>query len=520
MSLHEVPASTEEAPAGCPFHPGGRTGGHGKAAAPQHAEHEITAHRALRRVSGPKPAPFIGWRGNLFRYVRDPVSYLGELRRDWGNVVALADGGNVPIIYRPKPEHVKQTVFGFGPEITREVLTQPDVFGGGEFRAPEDAPWINSSMSSVNGERRVQHKSILSPAFAREHLKVYFEEMSEDIERMLAGWENRKQVDLLAEAYALSGRIASRCFYGQSPDRVEDNLAVTIRDFASTLFHPLSAIRLKIPGMPYWRLSRLSARIRHLLKEELKRKEKLDYSGNDALSMMMRAKFDKQVLLSEDELIGSSVGLFLAGHDVPANGFIFLISLLATHPEASRRLMEEIDREIGEGRITYEQIFRLPELDRVFNESLRIINPALLIFRQAQVDTSMGDCRIPCGTEVLLSPFMSSRDPAIFENPQRFQPQRWAKINPSPYEFLPFGNGPRRCLGASFAEIQLKLAITRIFQRFRLTPSSDARLDFKYTFAVQPHGRVKFNLHPQDRKFEPNAGIPGDFNRFVEVPAS
>ncbi len=133
--------------------------------------------------------------------------------------------------------------------------------------------------------------------------------------------------------------------------------------------------------------------------------------------MMMRAQYDTKIQLCEDEILGNAVGLFLAGHDVPANGLIFLVSLLATHPEAAARLMEEIDREIGDGQVSYEQIFRLPELNKVFQEMLRVLSPALLIFRQALVDSSLGDVEIKAGTEVLLSPFMTNTDPARLRKP-------------------------------------------------------------------------------------------------------
>jgi cytochrome P450 len=339
--------------------------------------------------------------------------------------------------------------------------------------------------------------------------------MAEEIDRMLAGWQSRGQVDFVAESYGLAARIASRCFYGQEPGLI-GSLAETLRDFAHAQMNPLSGIRLKIPGTPYWHLARLAPQIRRILGEELRRKEALGFPGNDVLSMMMRAQHDTKVSLTEDEVLGNALGLYLAGHDVPANGLIFLVALLATHPESAARLMDEIDREIGDGQITYEQVFRLPELGRVWQEMLRVLSPALLIFRQAKVDTTLGDCEIGRGTEVLLSPYMTNTDPATFENPHHFTPERWTKIKPSNYEFLPFGFGPRRCLGASFAEIQLKLAITKIFQKFRLVPVPGAKMDFKYTIAIQPKGQCFFEVKPQDRNFaQDRRPIAGDFKRFV-----
>lgn len=507
-----APVAAEPAPAVCPF-------GHGAAPSAEPAAAVAAAPRpagrTYRRPRGPAPVSVLGWRGNVVKYFRDPVPYLQDLRRRFGNVAAIVEGGNDQVIYTPIEGGVKQTVFGFGAEVNREVVTQPEVFGGGLFRAPPDALWINGSMSSVEGQRRIEQKAILSPAFVRDHLKNYYLEMAEEIDRMLAGWQGRERVDFVAASYDLAARIASRCFYGQEPG-LSGGLAPTLRDFAHAQMNPLSSIRVKIPGTPYWHLARLAPQIRRILGEELRRKEEAGYPGNDVLSMMMRAQHDTKVRLSEDEVLGNALGLYLAGHDVPANGLILLVALLATHPEASQRLMEEIDREIGDGQITYEQIFKLPELGRVWQEMLRVLSPALLIFRQAKVDTTLGDCEIGRGTEVLLSPYMTNTDPATYEDPLRFLPERWTRIKPSNYEFLPFGFGPRRCLGASFAEIQLKLAITKIFQRYRLVAGPGARMDFKYTIAIQPKGPVYFELKEQDRRFEAAPRpIGGDFARFV-----
>lgn len=516
------PAAPEAAPpepapaAGCPFGHGANAAGAAAASAPPATAPPRVEGKIYRLPQGPAPVALFGFRGNVVKYFRDPVPYLKDLRSRFGNVASIVGGGNDQVIYTPIEGGVRQTVFGFGAEVNREVVTQPEVFGGGLFRAPPDALWINGSMSSVEGQRRIEQKAILSPAFVRDHLKNYYLEMAEEIDRMLDGWESRERVDFVHESYELAARIASRCFYGQEPGLI-GGLAPTLRDFAHAQMNPLSSIRLKIPGTPYWHLARLAPQIRRILGEELRRKEELGYPGNDVLSMMMRAQHDSKVRLSEDEVLGNALGLYLAGHDVPANGLIFLVALLATHPEASERLMEEIDREIGDRQISYEQIFKLPELGRVWQEMLRVLSPALLIFRQAKVDTTLGDCEIGRGTEVLLSPYMTNTDPATYADPLRFAPERWKSIKPSNYEFLPFGFGPRRCLGASFAEIQLKLAITKIFQRYRLTPGAGARMDFKYTIAIQPKGPTYFEVRPQDRRFaESRRPIAGDFSRFVE----
>lgn len=478
-----------------------------------------TTLRDVAEVPGPAPKTLIGWRGNLFAYAANPIGSLRHFRERYGNLVAMSKGGNQPLIFRATSDD-PHTVFAFGPKLNREVLTQPDLFAGGAFRAPKQLGWINGSMINASSERRAQQKSLMSPAFTRNHLKAYYQHLVEEADALVERWASLGSFDLVEETHVFTLNAASRCFYGQKPDGSHRNIAASVRTFAEYLMSPLAAIPLNIPGTPHHKLIQLGLQLKGFIDAEIAQKER--EGGDDALAMMVREQIQTGIRMDDDERVGNAVALFLAGHDVPTNAIVFTLALLSQHPEELALLLEEIE-ELQGATPTYEQLWQMPRMTRVFNESLRVLSPALLIMRQTSAEAALGGYRLPRGTEVLLSPYMTHTDPEIYPEPRKFRPERWESIKPSGFEFLPFSYGARRCLGASFAEMQLKLVIVRILQRLRLVPAAGSKLDFKCTFVIHPKDALKVSVEPAvgnaaSRRLE-RVPIGGQFAELVDLPS-
>lgn len=475
--------------------------------------------RGVDAIPGPPPTPIVGWRANLLRYFADPINVMSALRSRYGNLVCLAKGGNQPIIFRAAGDQQPRTVFAFGPALNREVLTQPDLFAGGDFRAPKELPWINGSMINATGDRRSQQKAVMSPAFTRGHLKTYYHAVLDESDAMLDRWAGKKTFDLVEDIHVFTLNVASRCFYGQAPDGQHRTIAATIRTFAEHLMSPLAAIPLNVPGTPYHRLVSLGLQIKSFVDAEIAHKE--SHGGDDVLAMMVREQTQSGIRLDGRELVGNAVALFLAGHDVPTNAIVFTLVLLSQHPQELADLLDEV-AELGGEPPTYEHLWQMPRLTRVLHESLRVLSPALLIMRQTSGEAALGGYRLPRGTEVLISPYMTHTDPEIYPEPRKFKPSRWETLKPSGFEYLPFSYGARRCLGASFAEMQLKLVLVRILQRYLVVPAADSKLDFKCTFVIHPKDRLNVSLEPAPTsdaaRKRGRVPIGGQFATLVEVP--
>lgn len=455
---------------------------------------------------GPDPMPILGWRGNVGRHFRDPLGNMYRLRDRFGNVSCLVQGGNSPLVFRPDGRQAS-TVFGFGPECNCEVLTQPDVFESDFLRSPPGHDWLGDNMVAANRDRRAAERRLMSGALTRNHLESYYDDMVSLTERMLSSWQVDQTVRLVDELEDLTADIASKTFYGQDPRQEEQTLAAVARDTARALFSPVSMIPIDLPGSPYRRFLALVGRAEAVIREEIGKKREAGTPGDDVLSMMIRAHDEGDMQLSTGHLVGNAFALFLAGHDVPANALGFVFLLLAQHPEVAADLQDELDARLGGRPPTMDQIWKdLPVLDQVIRESMRVLCPAILLWRRVTSDTSLGGFAIPAGTEVVISPFMTHRDPAIYPRADCFLPSRWQEIRPTPFEYLPYSYGARKCLGMAFVEMLLKIVVSSTLQRYRLEMLPRNRLDLQVTFTMKPKNSLPMVIRPQDREFARSKG--------------
>ena len=162
-------------------------------------------------------------------------------------------------------------------------------------------------------------------------------------------------------------------------------------------------------------------------------------------------------------------------------------------------------------------MYRMPLLDRVIKESMRIVSPvAMLLLRVCQRQTPFGRYILPEGANVVLSPFVTHRDPALYSNPNRCDPPRWETIHPTTYEYLPFGAGPRQCIGVSFAAQALPLVLALLLQRFRFAVAPDANISTSVrSNIVRPRFGLPMEILPQDRCFTRQTKVRGDVLRLL-----
>jgi cytochrome P450 len=161
--------------------------------------------------------------------------------------------------------------------------------------------------------------------------------------------------------------------------------------------------------------------------------------------------------------------MLIAGHDTSTALLSWALYLLAVHPDVIARVHEEVDRVLGAETPTLAHTNDLKYLDQVIKETLRLYPPIHLGSRIAAADVDYHDAVIPAGTRVLYSIYLTHRDQAYWPDPDRFDPDRFSpdKVH-SPYQFLPFGGGPRNCIGRAFAQVEAKIVLARLLQKFDL----------------------------------------------------
>jgi cytochrome P450 len=196
--------------------------------------------------------------------------------------------------------------------------------------------------------------------------------------------------------------------------------------------------------------------------------------------------------------------LFFTGHETTGLALTWTLFLLGENPKAEARLLQELDDVLGDRTVTLADVRRLPYLDGVIKESLRLYPPAYGVVREAVNDCQVGGYTIPKGSTVALFQWVVHRDPRFFDDPEVFRPERWADglIDRLPkFAYFPFGGGPRNCIGREFALLEIALVLATVMRRFRFRTVPGHRTWPLPSLTLRPEYGMKMTLysHQSDR---------------------
>ena len=224
--------------------------------------------------------------------------------------------------------------------------------------------------------------------------------------------------------------------------------------------------------------------------------------ADDLLSMLMQARDeDTGEGMSDAQLRDEAMTIFLAGHETTAVALGWTWHLLATHPDVRQRLEDEVDAAVGQRRPVVADLQHLSYVEQVVKESLRVYPPAWAISRCAIKDDVIGGFRVPAGSTVLISPYVTHRHPEFWPDPERFDPDRFdpaRSVKRPPFAHFPFGGGPRQCIGNSFAMMELALVVATIAQRCRLdTPPGGNIIGTRPSITLRPAEPIRMRVSPR-----------------------
>ncbi|MEO7092219.1 MAG: cytochrome P450, partial [Polyangiales bacterium] len=278
--------------------------------------------------------------------------------------------------------------------------------------------------------------------------------------------------------------------------------------------------RLDVRGLPYRRFLDLTNEIDRETAAIVRAKRARSPEGaSDMLSILLGARDEDGSALDEDELIGHAGVIFAAGHETSTNALAWTLFLLSQHPAIARDLEDELDGQLRGDAPSIDALGKLPLLDAVVKESMRVLPPVPMHPRIVAEDCELGGHRLPAGSELFLSIFHMHHDPAVFSQPASFDPRRWETIKPSVYEYNPFSAGPRMCIGASFAIMEIKIVLATMLQRFRLELPDGARVDPRVAITMAPKGGLPMRVR---RRLDPVAigrGAQGKIRELVRLPS-
>lgn len=402
-------------------------------------------------------------------FLKDPLGKVAGWVAEYGDVFQLQFGDSHQYMIT-------------NPEMIREILVkQANIFVKGPDYTDEKtgmARFMGQGLVTSNGDFWKRQRRLVAPAFHTQRISAYADTMVSYALQIMDDWDNKAQLDVDEEMMQLTLMIVGRTLFDADASTTVDSVkqAVGIVQKAS---NTATLLPSWIPTPLRIQSARANAVLDEIVYEFIADRRASGEDKGDLLSMLLLSEDVDGNRMSDKEARDEAVTLFLAGHETTANTLNWTWWLLAQYPEIEAKLHHELDTVLGGEAPTLEDLRRLPYTDSVIKESMRLMPPVWNIGRTATADTEVLGYTMPKGTNVSIFMYHMHRDPTIWENANEFIPERWAdeSINDIPkYAYLPFGGGPRVCIGNSFATMEANLLLATIAQRYQFRLVDDANI--------------------------------------------
>jgi len=377
------------------------------------------------------------------------------------------------------------------------------------------APLLGEGLLLGEGEVWRRRRRIAAPAFHARRIGGLVATMASCTEAMLARWATMPQpFDVGGEMTALTLDVLARTMF--SADVSHDVAAVRrLMDVVVGLRISL----LDLFGFPQWlprfqpkAFRRAIAEFDALVARLIAERRAGAVERDDLLGLLLAAHdADTGERLNDRQLREEALTIFIAGHETTAIALSWVWYLLARHPEAEARLHEEVDRVLGGRAPGHADLARLEWTRMVIDEALRLYPPVHAVSRNATCEDRIGGVRIPRGSNISISMYMTHRNPNLWEDPERFDPERFAPAAVAQrhrFAYLPFGGGPRICIGNGFAIAEMQVIVAMVAQRYRLRLAPGHVVEPIGLVTLRPKNGVQVMLEPRGSGLRPRPAHP------------
>lgn len=439
--------------------------------------------RTLDDVPGPRGRFLVG---SLPDMRDDPLGLFAAAIREHGDIVRFDLVERMLLVNHP--DHVKH------------VLQDRHADYGKGFFYRRLKLLAGEGLVTSDGQHWLRQRRLAAPAFHRERIAALEATMVRRTAEMLDRWATfpaGRPFDLAAETTRLTLGIAGDALFSMDLVGAADEVgraAADALEITNDRGNQLFLIPQAIPTSQNRRFQAALEVLDGVVYDVIERRRSSAERKDDLLQMFLDAvDQDTGERMDDRQLRDEVLTMLLAGHDTTANALAWTFTLLSRHPDVERRLAAEVEEVLGHREPTTADLQRLPYLAMVAKEAMRLYPPAWVISRVARVDDVIGDVQVPAGTTVMISPWAVHRHPAFWDNPEGFDPERFApeaEARRHKLAYLPFAAGPRMCIGSAFATMELHTAIAMVVRRARLHLVPGAVVEPEPTITLRPKGGV------------------------------
>jgi cytochrome P450 len=354
------------------------------------------------------------------------------------------------------------------PETVKEIFTaSPQLLHAGEANRILLPVVGANSVLLLDDEAHKEQRRLLMPSFRGSHLQSYEATMTAVAETEIGRWPRGVPVKLHPLMQALTLEVVLRVVFGlQRGEQLDELRAALLRMLALTT-NIATQMALLVAAPPKTRIAlarRVLRPVDRLLYREIEARRRADdlAERTDVLSMLLQARHDDGQPMSDTEIRDELITLLLAGHETTASGLAWAVERIVRHPDVHARLIEEISADGQEYAAA------------VVKETLRLRPVLSLVVRRLIEPMQIGGMSLPAGAAVVPSIYLMHRRPDIYPDPEQFRPERFLEQRAGTYTWIPFGGGARRCLGATFAETEMRIVLGRLIATTGVRPDRAA----------------------------------------------
>jgi cytochrome P450 len=441
----------------------------------------------------------------------DPLSTSRYIADRHGNFTGISLSA---LKQRPPTFHVVGSIYA------EEIFKNHDVFRNGGIIVKGYRDSIHNRLRqgyfSANGAEYEHYVKLFGPLFRKKVVEDVYPIIADVVTDQLDRWPTGEAIDIIPRINTLMKHLASQGMF-RDPDIIRGIRAADMVErhgrLSGASLIGLLAARYGRP--PFSKLHRQAKATYDAIVEWGETRDGLE-PRTDVLSTIANAPDEFGRPASADRVAGYGWTMLGASYDTSTSILTWLLVFISTHPEVARKLHEEVRDHHRVSPSDIGTIMNLPYLDGVIREALRLVPPAPIQRRKTYADAEILGHHIPSGSQLLISAWMTNRDGDLYPDPDRFIPERWSGITRSPYQWLTFSAGPRRCLGIWFALAFLKTIIASVMARWRPEIPDGSKVSMKVAVTVRPWRQVPIVLNRPDGNFRASR-LGGNIHKYLQI---
>jgi cytochrome P450 len=419
----------------------------------------------------PTPIPAV----SRFRSLTDspamaanPVKVLAKYSALFGETFRFYLGG------------IKEAIVTTDPAVIQHVLkTNAENYQKSEIQVKRMGHFLGKGLLTTHGEAWKTQRRLIQKGFDRKQLEALSAIMQDSLSESLRDFDTQVKagpVDIYPHLMKMTFAMVARSLFGaklkdEDIDIVSQTICTVQEFIVRQTLQPYLNPWFEVSG-ELRRHEEMRARADAILMAYIKTRRQ-QAPGKDLLQTLMDARYSDGEGMTDELVLSESMQLLVAGHETSSNGLSWLLYLLSTHPDCLEKVLQEIDAVLGDAPLSFGDVPKFVYTTQVIQEALRLYPPFWMIDRMAVADDRVGDIAIPAGSMVIVSVYGAHHASRYWPDPETFDPERFAKGNVNtPFSHIPFGAGPRGCIGANYAMLQILMILSDVLRRydFELTP--------------------------------------------------